>query len=529
MTKNWLDLLGDISKDKGGSPLYSVIFERMKDAIESGKLPVNAKLPTNRELAVLLDIDRSTASRAYAELSSHGYIESFVGRGTFVRAGRQANLDMPFESSDPVVWAERFSKASQTSHDMLRLELANSGRQAEVISFAGGVPTDESYPHKDFERILQKILADGRSHELFQYSPGEGMPLLRQEVLKHLRSQDIDVTDDKLLILCGSQQGLDVVSSVLLDPGDLVITEDPTYLWATCNFRSRQARCLPVPLDDEGIRLDMLESVLARHRPKFIYVIPNFQNPTGITMSLARRKQLLQLAIKYQVPIVEDNFVGDLRYDGKPLPSLRALQGSENIVIHLGTFSKALCPALRLGWLVAPPETMARLVIAKRASNLSTNSISQLILAEFLREGLYEQHLVTVRNLYRNRRDAMLRSLQRELGFVSDKSGQRAQISWSKPEGGMFVWLKLPDGLSSRELLSYAQQEGVVYAPGDMCFLSADHTEYMRLCFIQLDEATISKGVKQLAKAIKSYIDDVSTSTTNDRSHLMGTGSHSFI
>jgi DNA-binding transcriptional MocR family regulator len=273
----------------------------------------------------------------------------------------------------------------------------------------------------------------------------------------------------------------------------------------------------------------MLESVLTRHRPKFIYVIPNFQNPTGVTMSLQRRQQLLQLAIKYQIPIVEDNFVGDLRYEGTPLPSLRALPGSENIVIHLGTFSKALCPALRLGWLVAPPETMSRLVIAKRASNLSTNSISQLILAEFLKEGLYEQHLVTVRNLYRNRRDAMLKTLQKELGFITDKNGRRAEISWSKPEGGMFIWLKLPDGLSSREMLSYAQQEGVVYAPGDLCFLSAEHTEYMRLCFIQLDEATIIKGVRQLAKAVKAYIDDVSTTSANDRSHLMGTGAHAFI
>jgi 2-aminoadipate transaminase len=208
---------------------------------------------------------------------------------------------------------------------------------------------------------------------------------------------------------------------------------------------------------------------------------------------------------------------------------LRALPGSENIVIHLGTFSKALCPALRLGWLVAPPETMSRLVIAKRASNLSTNSISQLILAEFLREGLYEQHLVTVRNLYRNRRDAMLKTLQKELGFIADKSGKRAAISWSKPEGGMFIWLKLPDGLSSREMLSYAQQEGVVYAPGDLCFLSAENTEYMRLCFIQLDEATIVKGVRQLARAVKAYIDDVSTTALNDRSHLMGTGAHAFI
>lgn len=532
MNKNWLGLLADITKDKGGAPLYTVISERIKEAIDAGGLPENTKLPTNRELATILEIDRSTASRAYAELSSHGYIESFVGRGTFVRKGKatppRASLALE-NAGNAVVWTEQFSKASQTAIDMLRMEYTNYGRQSELISFAGGIPTDESYPHKDFERILKELIEDGRSQELFQYSPGEGMPLLRHEVLKHLASQGIEATDDRLLILCGSQQGLDVVSSILIDPGDLVIAEDPTYLWATCSFRSRQARCLPVPLDDQGIRIDLVESALARHRPKFIYVIPNFQNPTGITMSLERRKQILELAIKYQVPILEDNFVGDLRYDGEPLASLRALPGSENIVIHLGTFSKALCPALRLGWLVAPPETMARLVIAKRASNLSTNSISQLILAEFLKKGLYEQHLVTVRDMYRSRRDTMLKTLQKELGFITDKNGQRVRISWSKPDGGMFVWLKLPDGLSSRELLSYAQQEGVVYAPGDMCFHTAEQTEFMRMCFIQLDETTIVKGVKQLGKAIKNYIEDVSTATANDRSYLMGTGTHSFI
>ena len=236
MSKNWLELLGDINRDKGSAPLYAVIFERIKNAIDSGALPINSKLPTNRELAVLLDIDRSTASRAYAELNAHGYIESFVGRGTFVRAGKTASsLTQAAEriANSPVVWAERFSKASQTAHDMLRMEYANNGR-SEVISFAGGIPTDDSYPHKDFERILKKILDSGRSHELFQYSPGEGMPSLRREVLKHLRSQNIDASDEKLLILCGSQQGLDVVSSILIDPGDLVARR-----WAASTSFSR--------------------------------------------------------------------------------------------------------------------------------------------------------------------------------------------------------------------------------------------------------------------------------------------------
>ncbi len=533
---NWLDILAGINEEKGSTalrsqPLYVLIHNRIKEAIDDGRLPADTKLPTNRELANLLKVDRSTAARAYAELANEGCIESFVGRGTFVASSRPGRND-PFESTEPdnsISWPDKFSRASQTVYEMLRLEQANIGWQQEVISFAGGIPTDESYPHKDFERILEKLIAAGRSAEMYQYSPNEGLPALRKEVRKHLAKQGIDASDDKLLILGGSQQGLDVVANILLDPGDLVVVEDPTYLWATCNFKSRGARCTAVPLDDQGIRIDILEAILQRQRPKFIYVIPNFQNPTGITMSYERRRQLLLLANQYQVPILEDNFVGDLRYDGESLPSLRAMPGSENLVIHLGTFSKALCPALRLGWLVAPPETMPRLVIAKRSSNLTTNSISQVILAEFLKEGLYEQHLATIRNTYRARRDAMLRALHKELFILADQQGDRTRITWSRPHGGMFIWLKLPDGLSSRELLPYAQREGVAYAPGDVCFLSQEQSECLRLCFIQLDEANIAKGVKRLGKAIRSYLEDVSNKSLSNRSHLMGTGSHSFI
>lgn len=531
MTAQWSDLLNQIATQRGssGKPMYLVIADYIKDAIEIGTISDNTKLPTNRSLSEMLGIDRSTAARAYAELAKDGYIASHVGRGTYTRMPMKATPSQGFEQTNELIWAEKFSRASQTIYDMFRLEHSKYGWQRGVISFAGGIPTADSYPNQDFEDMLSSILEQGRGHEMFEYSPGEGQPGLRREVKKYLLSQEINVTDEELLIVSGSQQGLDLVSGIMLDPQDLVAMEDPSYLWAICSFKSRQARCVPVSLDENGLRLDVLDQVLKRQRVKFIYTIPNYQNPTGITMSVERRQNLMQLANHHQVPILEDNFAGELRYEGERLPSLRALPGGDNLVIHLGTFSKALCPALRLGWLVAPAKAMSRIVIAKRASNLSTNSISQVLLAEFLGRGLYDKHLTIVRELYKKRRDTMLGALQKELGYLAGSNKEKNKVTWSKPDGGMFVWVKLPNGCHSRDLLTYAERAGVSYAPGDMCFLTPDNPEYLRLCFIQLDEETIKRGVRRLARAIKSYLEDISTVSQEDRSFALGAGGQSFI
>lgn len=536
---NWLDEISGKGKLQPGNdePLYRLIADRIKGAIESGSIAPNEKLPTNREVASRLRVDRSTAARAYSELIKEGYLESFVGRGTYARlpgaiVGKGSEDKDGGEGSEgfeTIVWNERFSRASQTVYEMFRLERSFYDRQPGSISFAGGIPTDEFYPNEKFVQILQTIIDHERAAEFFEYSPAEGHPALRREVIAYLSRSGMDIADENLLIVSGSQQAIDVVSTVLIDPGDLIACEDPTYLWAICSFRSRQARCLPVSLDSEGLRLDVLETILKRQRPKLIYTIPDFQNPTGLTMSASRRAGLIELATQYQVPILEDSFVSDLRYQGDRIPSLRAMPGGKNIVIHQGTFSKALCPALRLGWLVAPPEVLSRLVIAKRASNLSTNSISQVILAEFLAKGFYEKHLQSVRATYKSRRDTMLASLQKELGNIEEPNGTRCDITWSRPNGGMFIWLRLPEGYSSRELMTFARREGVTYAPGDLCFLSAQNTQFIRLCFIQTDEETIARGVKMLGRAIKTYIQQVISKSEYSRQRVFEGSGHAFI
>src|SRR5262249_51132919 len=247
---------------------------------------------------------------------------------------------------------------------------------------------------------------------------------------------------------------------------DEVIIEEPTYFWALCNFRARQARLVPVPVDEDGMRVDLLEALLLRHSPKLIYAIPDFQNPTGVCLSFTRRERLIDLANLYGIPVFEDNFAGELCYERKGLPPLRSLPGAGAVVIHQGTISKALCPGLRVGWLVAPPEVIARIRMAKRASDLSTNSMSQVLLANYLKNGLYSEHLERVKSTYRKRRDTMLRCLRKyvpnfhtveETEFDKSEPASDQAIVCTKAKGGLFLWVKLPDRLSARELLKYAE------------------------------------------------------------------------
>ena len=303
---NWLDIVSlgtnessAADETKRGDHLYIQIVRSIKDAIQSGKLPVDSRLPTNRELAGLLNIDRSTVSRAYLELSEAGLIESHVGRGTYVKSlvevpnaarsggsntGAAAGFANSPNANRPMVWAEKFSRASQTVNAIVSRQAPASGLQDDTISFGGGIPTEEFYPSSHFQRIVSEMVGRGDVDRMFAYSPAEGDAELRNQVIQYLGEQSMPVQHDELLIVSGSQQGIDLVSTALVDENDVVIIEDPSYFWAICNFRARHARLIGVPVDEEGMRMDVLESVLKRQKAKLIYVMPAFQNPTGATM-----------------------------------------------------------------------------------------------------------------------------------------------------------------------------------------------------------------------------------------------------
>lgn len=497
---NWLEWLEPVIKHEDRrSPKYLRITERLRDLIENGELAEEQRLPPDRELAKSLKVDRSTISRAYDLLESEGLVYSHVGRGTFVRRRAPAPVAKPAASGggiryDRMVWPDKFSRASDVVDTIVQRQPAVNP-QAGCISFAAGSPTEEFFPAREFESIVTQLLSSSSAAELFGYSQGDGHPALREQVRSYLKEQGIECTDDEILIVSGSQQGIDLVARTLINPDDAVITEDPTYFWAICTFAANGGRCVPVPCGRDGVRLDALENVASRVSAKLFYTMPSFQNPTGSTLSVDRRKRLLELAVQHQLPILEDNFVGDLSYE-KPLPSLRALDGTRGNVIYQGTFSKALCPGLRLGWLVAAPDVMARLRLVKRTCDLSSNSLSQLILTEYLKRGLYAEHLNIVQTAYRKRLDAMCDAIDRHAS---------EWITFERPTGGMFIWAKLPPGYSGRELLSFALQEGVLYSPGDVYFLSGGNSEYLRLNFIQQPVEQIQEGIKRLARALRAY------------------------
>ena len=499
--------------------MYAKLARVLKEKIQTGELSPGEKLPTDRALASTLQIDRSTVSRAYDELQTSGLITSHVGRGTFVAQSQTQSptstitkddalfapdefLDrLPTNRNRTVLWHEKFSRFSQASGNILNRQPVPYAAPDSLISFSGGTPTREFIPHEDFQNMVAELVQGPDASDMFEYSPPDGHPLLREQVRLYLQRNGINAAEDELLILSGSQQGIDLVARTFIDPNDAVAMEDPTYFWALCNFSALGARCLPITVDENGLQLDMFESAVARQPVKLLYVMPSFQNPTGASMPIERRRQLLDLSAHYNVPVLEDNFVGDLCYDGSPLPTLKSLDDN-GVVIHQGTFSKALCPGLRLGWLVAPRDVISRLLLAKRTIDLSTNSMAQIIVAKYLRNGLYEKHLEIVQSAYRSRRDRMDAVL---------KQTMPSDVTWSKPAGGMFIWAKLPPGSSARELLVLAESEGVTFSPGDMFFFAADKPENFRLTFIQQNEEQIEAGITRLAKATRRYLSTRST------------------
>jgi 2-aminoadipate transaminase len=376
-------------------------------------------------------------------------------------------------------------------------ELLKVTRQPDIISFAGGLPGPETFPVKEIEDISCKVLREKGALAL-QYGSTEGEKSFREEIAKWLRHDNDRIKPENILVTAGSQQGLDIISKIFLDPKDIIIVELPTYIGGLQAFTAYRAKMIGVPQDDEGIETDLLEVALDRlakrgKKPKFIYVVPDFQNPSGVTMSLERRKKLLGLAYKYEVPIVEDSPYRDLRYKGTSVPAINSLD-KENQVMLLGTFSKLLCPGLRLAWIMAPVEWMDRMVVAKQGMDLCCPTFTQLIVAEYLSRGLLPKHVENIRKLYGKKLQAMLKAL-------SDYMPKG--VEWSKPEGGLFLWVKLPKKMSANELFPKAIENKVAYVVGSAFHCNGKGQNTMRLNFSYSSEQQIDEGIKRLAKMIK--------------------------
>jgi 2-aminoadipate transaminase len=380
-------------------------------------------------------------------------------------------------------------------------EILKITSQPDVISFAGGMPAPELFPLKEIEQACVKVLRKHGSSAL-QYSISEGYVPLREFIVQKMARYNIMATVDNVLITTGSQQGLDLVARVLVDPGDVIIVEAPTFVGALQSFTAYQASYAGVPLDDEGMMVDVLQQKIVETHPKFMYVLPNFQNPAGVTLSKNRRERLVTLAHQYGVPILEDDPYGELRFEGEHLEPLVVLSARQNgqqsgyfegDVIYMSTFSKTLAPGLRLGWVVAPVEVIKKLVQAKQGADLHTSTFDQMIAYEVVSDGFLDGHVNEIRETYRQRRDAMLAAMER---FFPDGT------TWTRPQGGLFLWVRLPEGVDCEDLFKEAVEQKVAFVPGTAFYADGSGHDSLRLTFATCPSDMIDEGIKRLGKAI---------------------------
>jgi 2-aminoadipate transaminase len=396
---------------------------------------------------------------------------------------------------------EFYSASANVMTRSLIRELLKLTRRGGIISFAGGLPDPGIFPVEELKQITLDIL-DAQPQLALQYGPTEGDARLKDELIKWMAKDGITVGRDQILITMGSQQGLDLAGRVFLDPGDAVIVELPSYMAGLQVFRSYRAEMIGVPQDDAGMRTDLLEQTLASlrregRRPKLIYVVPDFQNPSGVTMTVERRRTLLELARAYGSLVVEDNPYRELRFEGKSAPPLMSLD-REGRVIYLSTFSKTLAPGLRIAWMAASEELIRRFVTAKQGVDLCCPSLTQAIAAEYCARGHIYDHLPRITSLYRKKRDVMLRALEREMP---------AGVEWTKPEGGLFLWVRLPEGMDTEQLLRIAVEDaGVAYVVGSGFHADGGGKNAMRLNFSFPSEAHIEEGIKRLATVVKTHL-----------------------
>ena len=403
-------------------------------------------------------------------------------------------------------WVSRYAHRSKNAGSSAIRELLKITSQPDVISFAGGLPSPDAFPVQRFQEACQKVLREQGARAL-QYGTTEGYEPLRELIARNMGRYGIRAGVENVMITSGSQQALDLIGKLFVNRGDRVLLEAPTYLGALQAFNSYGADYISVAVDEDGMITEDLEPSL-RSEPKFMYVLPNFQNPSGVTLSEGRRHQLVMLADKYGAPIVEDDPYGQLRYEGEHIPPLVVID-RENLrrdagysignVIYLSTFSKTLAPGLRLGWIVAPPEIIAKLVQLKQATDLHTSTFTQFVAYEIARDGFLDAHVRFIRKLYRERRDVMLESLSE---FFPQ------EVTWTRPQGGLFLWVTLPTGVDSRKVLDSAIHENVAFVPGHSFYANAgeDAFRHMRLNFSNPTPEQIYKGIRRLAMALERHL-----------------------
>jgi GntR family transcriptional regulator / MocR family aminotransferase len=474
-------------------PIYKQIEDFLREGILSGSLEPETRLPATRKLARDLGVNRITVGNAYAELEADGLICSRVGSGTYVLPPWEVQPISEATAGGPwPLWQQDLQKSDwYTKIDRL-LKLIEESRHPDPISFSSGVSDPQRFPVDEFRKVIQNVLRrDGIS--ALEYGDIKGYAPLRSTIAHILASQGVQISPEHILITSGSQQALALVTQLLLNQGDVILVESPTYPHALGLFADLGLKIVGIPIDENGMQVEKLERLLMQHHPKLIYTIPNFQNPSGTCLSGQRRRQLISLADRHNVPILEDDYVGDLRYEGRAQPALKALDPGGR-VIYTNTFSKMLMPGLRIGFLAAEGPVYDRLVAYKSSNDLTTSNLIQRALYDFVTVGRYQAHLNRSCQAFRKRRDAMMSAIRHYMP---------AGVQVYTPRGGLFAWLRLPGKLSSDQLITFAVEEGVSFTPGTIFFPDGSNGEdFMRLNFSIQTPEKIQEGMRRLRKAI---------------------------
>ncbi len=381
-------------------------------------------------------------------------------------------------------------------------ELLKLTNKPGVISFAGGLPDPDAFPVEWIEEVTMKVIKENSKSSL-QYGPTDGMPELKREIVKHSKKLGENIRDENVLVTTASQQGLELLGKVFIDPSDPVIVELPSYIGGLQVFGAYSAKMHGVPMDDNGIRTDLLEELIIKlkkdeERYKFLYLVPDFQNPSGVTLSQERRKKVLELSYKYDFLVVEDSPYKDVRFEGTPPATLQSMDGLKS-VITLRTFSKIFVPGIRVGWVVANEDIISKMALAKQAMDLCTSSLCQLIAAKFCELGYLDKQIAFVSKRYKEKRDLMMSALEKYMPKVEG-------LRWTRPDGGLFLWLELPKNLSADELFPKAIEEKVAYVIGSAFHCDGSGANTMRLNFSFPTHEQIDEGIKRLGNLVKKQL-----------------------
>jgi len=475
--------------------LFKQIFFHLKDLIEREVLQPGYRMPSTRLLAEKLCVSRSTVVEAYEELWAFGYLDSRPGSYSIIRKRKNIASQEQKSGKGYISWENVSSPQAKKIYETYQNIWSYSKKKGknDLIKMSGLSLDLRLFPSHEFRKCMNTVFFENMS-DIYNYSAPQGYKPFREFLAKRLQIHGISVSPGEILITNGSQNSIELILKLLTVPGSKIVVEDPTYFLIHPLLKFYNVDIIGSSMKDDGVNLDQLQHILKMHNPSFLYTIPNFHNPTGITTNQMHREKLLSICEKYKLPIVEDAFEEEMKYFGKvPLPIKSMDKGQ--IVIYLGSFSKVLFPGIRIGWIAAEKECVRRLVSIKNFSDITSNLPVQAALSEFCHRGYYDLHIKRIHRIYRKRMQVALKSLKRYLCFE--------KVSWIEPTGGFLIWIKMKDtGKNDGELNRIFLENGVRVSPGEHFFTNKNSNHYIRLSISTLEEEEIKEGIKRIGNAL---------------------------